>query len=137
MILFTLTLQLLTTSKSQIIFDFLCEDNNIQVTTFALGKSDTYFSGVISHAYYAIFYAAKAYLLSKGIETRPPEEHKKTFKEFEKLTEEGIIDVELLKLYKKLPQANRDPAEQSIANAQTFVKHIYSLCAIETAKAEK
>ncbi len=117
-------------------------------------KEDTYYSAAISHAYYCIFYAAKAYLLLKEIKTEAPEEHKKTFEAFSKLVEAGIIDVELLKIYqklfikadallqifelekgkrskftyKKLPQANREPAKESINNAQFFYKNIFELC---------
>lgn len=39
----------------------------------------TFYSAVISHAYYSIFYAAKAMLLTKGIITASPDVHKKTF----------------------------------------------------------
>ena len=114
----------------------------------------TFYSSVISHAYYSIFYTAKAILLSKSVETRPPEEHKKTLEEFEKkLVGTGILDVELLNIYKsivvkadellnifsiekkkrgeftyqKLPQANVEPAEESINNAQKFFTNIYNI----------
>ena len=127
--------------------------NEIQLKVFSL-KEDTYYSAVIAHAYYSIFYAAKAYLLLKNIKTEAPEEHKKTFEVFSKLVEEGIIDVELLKVYKKamikadmllhifqiekgkrgkftykrIPQANQEPAQESVKNAQFFFKHIFRLC---------
>ena len=39
----------------------------------------TFYSSVISHSYYSIFYAAKALLLTKKIITNSPEIHKKTF----------------------------------------------------------
>lgn len=114
----------------------------------------TFYSSVISHAYYCIFYTAKAILLSKDTETGPPEEHKKTLEEFEKrLVITGILDVELLNIYKsivvkadellnifsiekkkrgeftyqKLPQANVEPAEESINNAQNFFTNIYNI----------
>jgi len=108
---------------------------------------------VISHSYYCIFYAAKAYLINKGIKTEPPEEHRKTYDELRKLVDAGVIDVELLKMYEqvmvkadtlleifrqekgkrgkftyqKIPQANKEPAETSLKHAQTFFKHIYNL----------
>jgi uncharacterized protein (UPF0332 family) len=130
----------------------ISEDDTIQEQVFSMPK-DTYFSAVISHAYYGIFYMAKAYLLTKNIKTKPPEEHKKTYEEFEKLVQQGIIDVELLKIYRKmmlradtllkifgqekgkrgrftyrtLPQANKDPAQESLSNAETFFKHLYNL----------
>jgi len=115
-----------------------------------LKEDTTFFSNVISNAYYCIFYAAKALLESKGIRTEMPEEHKKTLHEFEKLAMSGMIDIELLKIYKhivvkadellgifkqekskrgrftykKLPQANLEPAEESIKNAEKFLKNI-------------
>lgn len=131
----------------------ISDDKEMQVTLFKT-QEDTYYSAVISHAYYCIFYAAKAYLLTRGVKTEAPEEHKKTFEEFSKLVSKGVVDVELLMLYEKtlvkaetllgifqlekgkrgrftyrtLPQANRDPAKESIENAQTFFRHIYNLC---------
>lgn len=64
---------------------------------------DTFYSAVISHAYYAIFYAAKALLLTKGIDTKPPEIHRKTIEEFKKeFVDTGILDVELLKIYRQM-----------------------------------
>ena len=62
----------------------------------------TFYSAVISHAYYCIFYSAKAYLLKKGIKINAPEEHRKTYEAFKELTDKGELDVELLKLYEKM-----------------------------------
>lgn len=61
----------------------------------------TFFNDVISDCYYSIFYAAKAYLLSKGIETKPPEEHKKTYEEFKKFVVSGELNKQLLEIYEK------------------------------------
>lgn len=131
----------------------ISDDKEMQLSTFKM-KIDTYYSAVISHAYYSIFYAAKAYLLLKDIKTDAPEEHKKTFEEFKKLVDQGILDVELLKIYeriltradillhifalekgkrgkftyKRIPQANQEPAQESIKNAEFFFKHIYDIC---------
>ena len=117
---------------------------------FELKEDDTFFSNSISNSYYCIFYSAKALLCSKGIATEPPEEHKKTLEEFEKLAASGEIDVELLMIYKsmvvkadellgifrkekskrgkftykKLPQANLEPAKESLENAEKFFKNI-------------
>lgn len=118
---------------------------------FQLEEDTTFYSAVISHSYYAIFYAAKAILLSKGFKTDMPDVHKKTFEEFKKnFVDAGLLDVELLKMYEKLvvradvllgifkdekwkrghftyqtiPEANKEPAEQSIQNAVTFLKNI-------------
>jgi uncharacterized protein (UPF0332 family) len=117
---------------------------------FELKEDSTFFSNVISNSYFCIFYAAKALLQAKIIITQPPEEHRKTLDEFEKLTLSGEIDLELLKIYKeivikadellgifrkekskrgkftynKLPQANLEPAKESLANAEKFFKNI-------------
>ena len=131
----------------------ISDDKNMQISIFSM-KEDTYYSATISHAYYSIFYAAKSYLLLKGIKTKAPEEHKKTFNAFSKLADEGIIDVELLKIYqkilikadtllhifglekskrgrftyKRIPQANQEPAQESIKNAQYFYTNLFELC---------
>jgi uncharacterized protein (UPF0332 family) len=86
---------------AKIIFK-LTNEKKIQEDVFLVKHPLTFFSGVISHSYYCIFYTAKAYLIKKGIKTKPPEEHKKTFEEFKKLVEVGIIDVELLKIYEQV-----------------------------------
>lgn len=119
-------------------------------TEFELKEDATFFSNVISNSYYCIFYSAKALLQSKNIITKPPEEHKKTLNEFEKLALSGEIDLKLLKIYKslivkadellgifikekskrgkftyrKLPQANLEPARESLNNAEKFYKNI-------------
>jgi uncharacterized protein (UPF0332 family) len=118
---------------------------------FELPSEITFYSAVISHSYYAIFYAAKAILLTKGIKTHSPEIHKNTFEEFKKhFVDTGVLDVKLLEIYQKMvvradelleifreekwkrgnftyntiPQANKDPAEDSLKNAKTFVSNI-------------
>lgn len=117
-------------------------------------KEDTFYSAAISHAYYAIFYSAKAILLTKNIKTTSPEIHKKTYEEFKKnFVDNGELDLELLKMYNKLliradellglfklekskrgdftyktvAQANIEPAEESIDNARKFIKNIKSI----------
>lgn len=117
-------------------------------------KSDTFYSAVISHAYYAIFYAAKALLLTKGIDTKTPEIHRKTLDEFKKeFVDTGILDFELLKIYKTmivtadellnlfgkekwkrghytyqtLPQANMPFANESAENARKFLQNIFAV----------
>jgi len=129
-------------------------NKDIQMKIPSISKPDTYFSSVISHAYYSIFYTAKAYLVVKGIITKSPQEHKKTYNEFRKLVSIGVVDKELLRLYEevlvkaeellgifkiekkkrgeftyqRISQANLDPAKESLENAKTFLKHIYDLC---------
>ena len=131
----------------------ISDDKNMQITLFGM-KEDTYYSATISHAYYSIFYAAKAYLLLKGIKTQAPEEHKKTFDEFSNFVDKGTVDIELLRIYenllikadillhifelekgkrgkftyKRIPRANQEPAKESIKNAQFFYTHIFGLC---------
>ncbi|MFT4326531.1 MAG: hypothetical protein ACMXYK_03455, partial [Candidatus Woesearchaeota archaeon] len=96
----------------------------------------------------------KAYLIHKNIHTKAPEEHKKVYAAFRTLTENGQIDFELLSIYEsilfkadalleilkiekrkrgtftyqKLPQANKEPALESIYNATVFFKHLNRLC---------
>ncbi len=137
---------------AKIIFS-ISNDRNIQENIFSIQKPITFFSAVISHSYYCIFYSAKAYLIGKGIRIKAPEEHKKTYEEFKKFVEKGEIDVEVLKIYEqamikadtlleifrrekkkrgeftyqKIPQANKKPAENSLKRARTFFKHIYNL----------
>lgn len=117
---------------------------------FELKEDATFFSNVISNSYYCIFYSGKAFLVTKNIVTEAPEEHLKTLNEFEKLALSGEIDVELLTIYKsivvkadellgifkkekskrgsytykKLPQANIEPAKESLDNAEKFFKNI-------------
>ena len=115
-----------------------------------LKQDQTFYSNVIGNSYYCIFYSAKALLITNGIETRPPQEHEKTLTEFERLVESGKIDRELLIIYqtivvradellgifqrekskrgkftyRKLPQANLRPAEESLENAEKFLKNV-------------
>ncbi len=111
----------------------------------------TFYSAVISHAYYSIFYAAKALLLTKGIITSSPEIHKKTFDAFKReFVDTGVLDVKLLEIYQKMVvradtlleifkdekwkrgnftyntirQANKEPADDSVKNAKLFVANI-------------
>ena len=112
---------------------------------------DTFYSAVIAHSYYAIFYSAKAILLSKGIDTKSPNIHKKTYDSFENyFVRTGILDKKLLEIYqdivikaddlleifkdekwkrgnftyKTMPQANIGPAEESIDNTLKFLSNI-------------
>ena len=118
-----------------------------------LTSERTFFNEVISESYYAIFYAAKAYLSLKGIFTDAPEEHKKTYEEFLKLAKLGILGRELFEIYKDAAvkaetlldiffsekrkrgrftykvssNANLPFAKESIENAKKFVSAIKSL----------
>jgi len=132
----------------------ISEKPNIQKDIFEIKDPETYYSAVIAHSYYSIFYSAKAYLTKKGITVSAPEEHKKAFEEFKNFVDKGIIDVELLKIYQQalvradyllgifkeekskrgrftyrtMPQANKEPAKESIERAKTFFKHMNNLC---------
>jgi uncharacterized protein (UPF0332 family) len=110
----------------------------------------TFYSSVIAHSYYAIFYCAKAMLLSRGIRTDAPEIHKKTYDAFKReFIDTGVLDCSLLLIYKEMviraetlleicriekgkrgrftyntiPQANKGPAEESIRNATVFIRN--------------
>lgn len=135
----------------------LTENKNIQSEVFHLNKIQTFYSSVINHSYYCIFYGAKAYLLTKGIKTDAPEVHKKTFEAFKKLVNKGVISEELLKIYEdvfikaeillgifksekkkrgeftyqKIAQANREPANQSLENSKIFFSNIFRICSKE------
>ncbi|MBU2633637.1 MAG: HEPN domain-containing protein [Nanoarchaeota archaeon] len=131
----------------------ISSDSSLQNEILRIDNSITFYSAVISHAYYCIFYCAKAYLISKEIKTRVPEEHRKTFVEFSRFVKGGILDEELLKIYEnvltkaeslldifkrekkkrgqftyqKLPQANKQPAFESLNNSKKFFKSIYNI----------
>lgn len=138
----------------------ISKDSSMQENIFDIKYPETYYSSVITHSYYAIFYSAKAYLLQKNIQVQAPEEHRKTYEEFKKIVESGELDVELLRIYQKaliraetllsiffeekrkrgeftyktLPQANEMPAEESINNSKIFLKHINSLLSAHNQK---
>ncbi|MFA5723646.1 MAG: hypothetical protein WC979_05290 [Candidatus Pacearchaeota archaeon] len=123
----------------------------IQKEQFKIETSFTFYSSVISHCYYCIFNTAKAILINEGIKTDMPNVHKKTFQAFKKfLVKTGKLDKSLFKIYedmvvradvlldifslekgkrgeftyKTLPQANVEPAKQSLENADLFFKTI-------------
>lgn len=129
----------------------ISDKEKMQREEFSLDKRFTFYSNVISNSYYAIFYAAKAILHEGGITTDAPNVHIKTLEAFENsLVRSGKLDVELLRLYKKavvqanelmdiysmekgkrgrftyktIPQANLEPAKESLNHALFFFKHI-------------
>ena len=124
--------------------------NNKILHEFDIPENETFYSGVISHCYYSIFYCAKAMLLTKRIDTKAPEVHKKTLNAFKgQFINTGILDTKLFLIYKKMivraeglleifkaekrkrgdftyntiAQANIEPANKSLENAKTFFKH--------------
>ena len=137
--------------------EFLLSQKDLQISIddktkefLGIPKEKTFFFSVISHAYYSVFYAAKAYLLVKGIKTTMPKEHKKTFNAFKGFVKEGVLDKELLKIYEAeiikadsllkifraekrkrgtftyqmKSEANLPFAEESVENARKFVSNI-------------
>jgi uncharacterized protein (UPF0332 family) len=129
----------------------LSKNPELQLNTFKIPEPETYYSAVISHCYYCIFYSAKAILASRGIQTGMPNVHQKTLNSFNKfLVKTGKLDDSLLQIYedllvraevlldifsnekakrgrftyKKLPQANLEPATESFNNASLFFKTI-------------
>ena len=103
-------------------------------------------------------------LLTKRIRTISPEIHKKTFDAFKKeFVDTGVLDVNLLEIYKKaiiradvlleifrdekwkrgnftyntIPQANKEPAEDSLKNSKHFVANITKVIQISDEKASK
>ncbi|MEK6928359.1 MAG: HEPN domain-containing protein [Nanoarchaeota archaeon] len=124
--------------------------NSPEKTALNVPLSSTFYSAVISHAHYAIFYSAKYYLLSKNIAIQEQGQHNFVYQKFKKLVKTEALDDELLNIYedvkvkaktllliledeeekrteytyKTYPQANNEPAEKSIENAKFFVAHI-------------
>jgi uncharacterized protein (UPF0332 family) len=86
--------------------EFLLAETDMRISneialkqSLGIPENKTFYHSVISHAYYSIFHAAKAYLFKKGIKIGPPKEHKKTFNAFSKKVREGVVDKELLAIY--------------------------------------
>ncbi len=121
---------------------------------FSLPSEITFYSAVISHAYYAIFYSAKAILLTKKIKTSSPSVHRNTYESFKRtFVNTGLLDKSLLSIYddliikaddlldifkdekwkrgnftyRTIPQANKEPAESSIKNTKLFVSNIINI----------
>lgn len=135
---------------AQMLFD-VSSNPDLQKEQFKLEKNFTFYSIVIGHSYYSIFYSAKAILIKNNVETEAPEVHRRTVEAFEKyLVRTGKLDIELLKIYQKmivradallgifslekrkrgeftyqkLPQANKEPAQESLDNAYFFFKNV-------------
>lgn len=138
---------------SNIIFN-ISNDKNLQSSVFEIVPARTFYSAVITHAYYSMFYAAKAYLIKNKIFVNAPNEHVKVYEAFSQLVDEGKVDVELLRIYSSiafkaevllhflqvekrkrgnftyhtLSQANQAPAKESIDHAQIFLTNLRQLC---------
>lgn len=128
----------------------LSEDES-RAVSLKIPRGSTFYSSVISHAYYAIFYSAKAYLASKKIALSSEQgQHQQVYYKFSRLVKEGVVDMELFKIYEEIkikaeflldifggekkkrndftyrtiPQANKQPAEDSLNNSIIFVSNI-------------
>jgi uncharacterized protein (UPF0332 family) len=139
-------------------------ENEEDKENFNLPDDVSFYSSVISHSYYAIFYAVKAILLTKKIDPKAPEVHKKAFEEFNKnFVKNGKLDVTLLKIYQKMmvradelleifkdekwkrghftyqtiPQANKEPADDSLKNAKFFVSNIMKVIKESNSRGKK
>lgn len=89
-------------TAGKILFE-VSQNQEMQVEQYKLKKNFTFYSAVISHTYYCIFYSAKAILTKEGIRTYSPNIHKNTLEAFEThLVINGKLDVELLKIYKQM-----------------------------------
>ena len=55
---------------------FVLSQNNKLKNELSLTEDHTFYSAVISHSYYCIFYSARAILLNEKINVEPPEVHK-------------------------------------------------------------
>src|SRR3989344_1092637 len=130
----------------------LSTEENVKLL-LKIPTNKTFFNNVISEGYYAIFYCAKAYLLSQKIETDAPEEHRKTYEQFKNMVDSKRLDKQLYKIYEEESEkakillkiffdekrnrgrftyninanANRPFAEQSIKNARIFLSTIKNL----------
>jgi len=81
--------------------DYMLSCDIMTKKNMGIPEYKTFYHSVISHAYFSIFYAAKAYLFNKKIKTHPPGEHQRTLKAFKNLVKEGIVDKELLNIYER------------------------------------
>jgi len=130
--------------------NFSLSTNDEVKLKLGISLNKTFFNNIISESYYAIFYCAKAFLISLGVKTEPPEEHKKTYEEFKKIVESRKLDKQLAEIYEEETNkaetllkiflyekrnrgrftynvnanANKPFAEQSIKNARFFCSTI-------------
>ncbi len=133
--------------------DLECSTDKKTKEFLGIPEEKTFYYSVISHAYYSIFYSAKAYLFRKGIKTQAPDEHEKTYEKLKKFVERGILDNELLRIYEceiskaeslsniffiekgkrgrftynLKSEANLPYAKESIENARKFVSIIKAI----------
>lgn len=129
---------------------YLSDNSDLKKEKFNIAEDITFYSAVISHAYYSIFYGAKSYLLYKNESLPERGQHQAVYYAFKRFVKNGSINKELLDIYEdikikaeyllgileeeeknrttytyqKLPQANKEPAEGSLNNARVFFSHM-------------
>jgi uncharacterized protein (UPF0332 family) len=79
--------------------DYLFSTDASVAATLGIPAGKTFFFSVITHSYFAVFHATKAYLVTKGIMTGPPKEHAATLAAFRRLVAIGAVDKDLLHAY--------------------------------------
>lgn len=126
-------------------------DGREEAISLQIPEGTIFYSLVISQSYYSIFYSAKAYLSFKGISLGSKQgQHQIAYFKFKNLVKKKVIDAELLKIYEEVKvkaeylleimseerdkrtrftyeihsEGNREPAQQSLDNAQFFLNHI-------------
>ena len=133
--------------------NFLLSINEEAKNRLGVSLNKTFFNNVISESYYAIFYSTKAFLLSLGIKTEVPEEHRKTYDKFKDIISSKKLNKQLAEIYEEESNkaetllkiffnekrnrgrftyninanANKPFAEQSIKNSKFFcltIKHL-------------
>ncbi len=129
-------------------------EEDVLKNNLAVPAKTTFYSSVINHSYYSLFYSARAALLNAGIKISAPFIHNKAYDEFKRIfVGSGKLDKHILEAYEKMliraedllqimkdekskrgkftyktfPQANKDPAEDSMHNATLFVSHIKNM----------
>lgn len=122
-----------------------------EAISLQIPEGTTFYSLVISQSYYSIFYSAKAYLSFKEIPIGSKQgQHQIVYFKFKDLVKKKVIDAELLKIYEEAKvkaeylleimteerdkrtkftyeihsEGNKEPAQQSLDNAQFFFNHI-------------
>ena len=69
----------------------------------AVPEKTTFYSSVISHSYYSIFYSARAALLSVGIKISAPFIHNKAYDKFKNaFVDSGKLDKYIMEAYEKM-----------------------------------
>ena len=97
----------------------------------AVPAQTTFYSSVISHAYYSIFYSARAALLSVGIVISAPFIHNKAYDKFKKaFVDSGKLDKHILEAYETMLIRAEDllqiMKDEKIKKRQVYIQNIPS-----------